>query len=156
MNKMVGKKVLIILGAAVSILIAAAVAWRLVDPLERVRQARDRRLETSAEEFLTVAENYFKQFFEYPWDVLALPRPSEESVRSAWLQEFVREGLVDAGFASRPHWDQIFITQDGGTISACFAPQSKEFKERADLLGRWKSGVTGCAEGCFACVSRGQ
>jgi len=147
------KKLLIILGAAVLILVGVA-AWVLVNPIELVRQARDRQLEASAGDFLAAAEYYYKSFYEYPWDASTGSDPSEAGVEGAWLQELVGKEIVSASFARRSHWNQIYVTRRDSVLYACFAPLSHSFKEAADLQKRWQDGSTVCDGGCFSCLMR--
>jgi hypothetical protein len=140
----------------VSIAVVMVISLFLINPLEQIRRFQDRRLERGAGEFLEAADYYYKDFFEYPWDVLGQADPIGDAVQSAWLQEFIDKEVVASGFAKRSCWDGVFVTYQEGILYACFAPLSEEFKEVAILQGRERDGSLGCTQDCFICPLRSE
>lgn len=156
MLKLDKRRLTIIITTTVLVLLGAA-TWLFADPVEYFLRSRDRRVESSAEGFLAAAESYYKTLFSYPWDSsLSSTSPSEAEVQTAWLQKLVDAEVVNAGFAGRSYWSQIFISRREGVLYACFSPLSKSYKGTANVQGLKRDGSTGCTENCFSCVFKSQ
>lgn len=141
----------IIIIAAVLLAVGALLAF---NPLEQFRRIQDRQLEADGWEFLEAADYYYKVFFEYPWDALGQKNPNETEVTNSWLQELTAKESINPEFANHSSWNQIYVTQDGTTIYACFDPISERFQNQADEGGKGCDGTFGCLSGCWICHSK--
>lgn len=135
-----------VIAITVTALLVAGVLL-VIDPPKRFRWIQDRETEAKAGGFLKAVENYYKVFFEYPWDVLGQPDPDGTAVQQPWLRELVTKEGLDQEFAEQPPWSRIYVTQDATTIHVCFDPVSKKFQQQAD-----EEGAFDCLSDCWVCL----
>lgn len=133
--------------------ILAVAVLSAINPIEQIRRAQDQRLESDSAELLNALERYFTAFFEYPWGD-SDPNKSRVSNNLAWIDELILKGEVKSQFRDRDSWDQVYATQTEGTVSLCFAPQSKTFQEQADEDEKGQDGSSGCDPDCYVCLPR--
>lgn len=157
-----------IIAVAIVLFLSAVAILLVVNPLEQVYRAHDRKVEADAREFLKAVERFYKAFFEYPWEALGHLDPDEAVVQNFWLQELVDKRVIDSKFAGRSSWRQIYITQTrlptpngvayggqgGTTVYACFDPTSERFQTQADEQDKGRNGAFGCLSNCFSCLPR--
>lgn len=137
---------------AAIILFLAVAALLVINPLEQVYRAHDRKVEADAREFLEAVERFYKVFFEYPWEALGHLDPDGAVIQNFWLQELVDEGVIDSKFAGRSSWRKVYITQGDTTVYACFDSTSERFQTQADEQGKDRNGAYGCLSKCFSCL----
>lgn len=140
-------KIIVISGIAL-LAVGALLAF---NPLEQFRRIQDRQLGADGREFLEAADYYYKVFFEYPWDALGQKNPNETKVTNSWLQELTAKESINPEFANHSSWNQIYVTQDGVIIYACFDPISERFQKQADEGGKGRNGASGCTDDCWVC-----
>lgn len=141
---------LAIIVAVVGALVLVAVVINLP---EKIRRARDYRVESDAAELLSSLTSHYLTFFEYPWDVLGELPPQEELIQPSWLTELVNKGKIRSQFLDRPSWGEIYLTDSEGVVLVCFDPASSLFQERADADGKKRDGSDGCLTECYLCLS---
>lgn len=135
--------------------ILAVAVLSSINPIEQIRRSQDTGLRSDSAELLSAFERYYTAFFEYPWTALGQGNPSQTAVDPgglSWIDELIAKGGVKPQFKDRDSWEFIFATQTGTVVSLCFDPTSTTFQEEADDKGKYRSGLSGCASGCFICV----
>ena len=136
--------------------ILAVAVLSAINPIEQIRRAQDQGLESDSAELLNAFERYYTAFFEYPWDALGGSDPDESlvSLNLPWLDELIAKEEVKSQFRNRDSWDQVYVTQTGGSVSLCFDPESATFQSQADEDGKNRDGSSGCSSDCYVCIPR--
>ncbi len=141
-------RTLLLISIFVAVLFLVSFTIFFIKPLERLHQLQDRRLLAGAEELLLVVGNYYKVFFEYPWEVLGEPAPTGTVAQSPWLWEVVDKEVASPDWGNQPLWNLIYITCETPTIYACFNPLSSKFQQEAR-----RQKVLDCSDECRLCLS---
>ncbi len=136
-------ELLIVIGI-IAVLATAVLA--AINPVDQINKARDAGLVSSTSEMIKATERYYVTADAYPWNDAASPPTSPDSAYSnsnpnswdAWITLMENVGEVKKGYSAKIRdlsnsgiSGFIYKELNNPTVSICFYPRSKQFREDA-------------------------